>query len=46
MHMTIEVLKNYKIDIHDLVVINMIIEEVKYVQIQCDYLASVKHLPQ
>ena len=42
MHMTIDVLKKYKIDIHNIDSIDMLIEEAKLAQIQCDYLAPLK----
>ena len=40
--MTINVLKNYKIDIHNSTSIDMLIEEAKLAQIQCDYIAPLK----
>lgn len=42
MLMTINVLKKYKIDIHDYNVIDMLIEEAKLSQIQCNYIAPLK----
>lgn len=42
MHMTIDVLKNYKIDIYNIDTIDMLIEEAKHAQIQCNYLAPLK----
>lgn len=42
MFMTINVLKKYKIDIHDYNVIDMLIEEAKLSQIQCNYIAPLK----
>lgn len=42
MLMTINVLKNYKIDIHNSTSIDMLIEEAKLAQIQCDYIAPLK----
>lgn len=40
--MTINVLKNYEIDIHNNTSIDMLIEEAKLAQIQCDYIAPLK----
>ncbi len=42
MHMTINVLSKYRISIHDCESIDMLIEEAKHAQIQCDYLAPLK----
>lgn len=42
MLMTINVLKNYGIDIHNNTSIDMLIEEAKLAQIQCDYIAPLK----
>ena len=42
MQMTIDVLNNYKINIHDFESIDLLIEEAKIAQIQCDYLAPLK----
>ena len=42
MNMTIDVLKSYGIDIHISDSIDMLIEEAKLAQIQCDYLAPLK----
>lgn len=42
MLMTIIVLKNYNIDIHNYASIDMLIEEAKLAQIQCDYIAPLK----
>ena len=42
MQITIDILIKYKISIHDIESINMLIEEAKYAQIQCDYLAPIK----
>ncbi len=42
MLMTINVLKNYKIDIHNNASIDMLIEEAKLAQIHCDYIAPLK----
>lgn len=42
MIMTINILKNYKIDIHNNASIDMLIEEAKLAQIQCDYIAPLK----
>lgn len=42
MLMTINVLKNYKIDIYNYTLIDMLIEEAKLEQIQCDYITPLK----
>lgn len=42
MLMTINVLKSYKIDIHNYASIDMLIEEAKLARIQCDYIAPLK----
>lgn len=42
MQMTIDVLNNYKINIRDFESIDLLIEEAKIAQIQCDYLAPLK----
>lgn len=42
MLMTINVLKNYKIDIQDTASIDMLIEEAKLAQTQCDYITPLK----
>ena len=42
MLMTINVLKKYEIDIHNNTSIDMLIEEAKFAQIQCDYIAPLK----
>ena len=42
MNMTINVLKNYKIDIQNSDSLDMLIEEAKLAQIQCDYIAPLK----
>ena len=42
MQMAIDILRKYKINIHDIESINMLIEEAKYAQIQCDYLSPIK----
>lgn len=41
MNMVIEVLTNYKIDIHNSESLDMLIEEAKHAQINCDYLAPL-----
>ena len=43
MYMTINVLKNFEIDIHNNTSIDMLIEEAKLAQIQCDYISSLKN---
>lgn len=42
MNMTIDVLKKYGIDIHNFDLIDLLIEEAKYAQIHCDYIAPLK----
>ena len=42
MQMTVKVLNNYQISIHDFEAIDLLIEEAKIAQIQCDYLAPLK----
>lgn len=42
MLMTINVLKKYEIDIHNNTSIDMLIEEAKFAQIQCDYITPLK----
>lgn len=42
MQMTIDVLNNYKINIRNFESIDLLIEEAKIAQIQCDYLAPLK----
>lgn len=42
MNMTITVLKNYRIDIQNPASLDMLIEEAKLAQIQCDYIAPLK----
>lgn len=42
MKMVIKVLKKYEIDIHNSDSIDMLIEEAKYAQVQCDYLLPLK----
>lgn len=42
MQMIINILGKYHIDIYDVESINMLIEEAKHAQIQCDYLAPIK----
>lgn len=42
MNMTINVLKDYGIEIQNLDSLNMLIEEAKQAQIQCDYIAPLK----
>ena len=42
MNMIINILKNYKININDLDSLNMLIDEAKHAQIQCDYLLPFK----
>lgn len=42
MQMISNILGKYHIDIHDVESINMLIEEAKLAQIQCDYLAPIK----
>lgn len=41
-HITINVLSKYKISIYDCESIDMLIEEAKHAQIQCDYLSPLK----
>ena len=43
MQMTIDVLNNYKISIHDFEAIDLLIEEAKLAQSHCDYLAPLKN---
>ena len=40
--MTVNVLNNYQISIHDFEALDLLIEEAKIAQIQCDYLAPLK----
>ena len=40
--MTVKVLNNYQISIHDFETLDLLIEEAKIAQIQCDYLAPLK----
>ena len=42
MQMTVKVLNTYQISIHDFEAIDLLIEEAKIAQIQCDYLAPLK----
>lgn len=42
MLITINVLKKYEIDIHNNDLIDMLIEEAKLAQIQCDYITLLK----
>jgi hypothetical protein len=42
MQMIIDILSKYRICIHDIEAINMLIEESKHAQIQCDYLTPIK----
>ena len=42
MNMTIEVLKKYNINIENLDSLDMLIDEAKYAQIQCDFLSQFK----
>jgi hypothetical protein len=42
MNMIIDILKNYKININDLDSLNILIDEAKHAQIQCDYLLPFK----
>lgn len=41
-NMTIDILKKYDINIEDYETIDMLIDEAKYAQIQCDYLSPLK----
>lgn len=42
MNMVLDVLKEYRIDAHNVKELDMLIDEARYAQIQCDYLAPLK----
>lgn len=42
MNMVINLLQQYKVDIHDISTIDLLIEEARTAQIQCDYLSLLK----
>lgn len=42
MNMVIGILQQYEVDIHNISLINLLIDEAKNAQIQCDYLAPLK----